>query len=222
MKRRTAADVRTSLDMHMAREHDFVRNRDFIFELAIVRNMHADHEEIAIADGSGTTAVGSTTVHRHVFTNVIAVTELKPGWFAAVLSILRRSTDRGEREELIPFTEACVTFDDDMRSKHAVLAERHVWSNHAPWTDLHRRGELGSGIDDGSGMNACHGVRWRLLNIRIDHHKPEFRFRCNLVADLRAALQMPCACGCANIFCFKDDLITRHDRLAQLHAVDRE
>ena len=78
MKRRTAADVRTSLDMHMAREHDFVRNRDFIFELAIVRNMHADHEEIAIADGSGTTAVGSTTVHRHVFTNVIAVTELKP------------------------------------------------------------------------------------------------------------------------------------------------
>src|SRR5262249_6874524 len=126
-----------------------------VADVAVVADMGADHEKPAIADASGAAAVLGPKIHGHVLADIATGTDLEPGRSAAVLDRLRRRAERSERIDLGARTDRGVAGYVHMGTERAPLADGDVRTDHAIGADRHLRpdrrsvGNAGSWIDRG-------------------------------------------------------------------------
>ncbi len=225
VERRRTPDGRGVTDTHVSREERRVRNRDVVPENAIVCDVHANHQKVAVSKSRHTAADGGTSMNRHLLTNVISVADFTPRLFAAVLPVLRRAANGRERGEDVVFADAAVALENNVAPQDRAAADGNLRTHDAPraYDDIFR--DDSGGIDDGSWVNRRHragrsrGVRqergWgESLDVGVHHHEAEFRFGGRLVADDRPALEVTRARGGANVLSFENNLIARDNGLA--------
>ena len=86
------------LDDDMSGQGRVVGHDHMVGDLAVMRDMGADHKQAVVADPGNHAAAGRPGVHCHVFADDVAAADDERGFFAAVFEVLRLLPDRGERE----------------------------------------------------------------------------------------------------------------------------
>ena len=120
----------------MAAERRVVDENDVVADLAVMRDMGANHQETMIADSGDHTAALGAGVDGHMLADRIVMADLERRGFTLVFQILRLEADRGEREDSRPLADRRAPIDDDMRLKTDPGAEHDILADHAIGADL--------------------------------------------------------------------------------------
>ena len=99
----------------MAAERRVVDQDDVVADLAVMRDMRADHEQAIVADPGDHAAALGAGVHRHVLADRVVAADLERRRLALVFQILRLEPDRGERKDSRPLADRRAPVDHDMR-----------------------------------------------------------------------------------------------------------
>src|SRR5260221_7553984 len=94
-----AADDREIGDHDVAGERRVVDHDDIVADLAVMRDMGADHEQAAVADPRHHAAARRAGIHRHVLADDVVAADDERGFLAVVFEILRLVADRREGED---------------------------------------------------------------------------------------------------------------------------
>src|ERR1700691_814048 len=154
--RAQAAEHGVILDADMAGQGRVVGHDDVIADDAVMRHMRADHEQTPVAHLGHHAAAAGAGVHGHLFADDVVAADNQARILALVFQILRLMADGGEREDTPAFAHARPSGDDDMREQLDILAQLGLRTHDAIGTDLDRRGDAGSRLDDGRRMNLRH------------------------------------------------------------------
>src|SRR5258708_15427204 len=123
-------------DLAVATERGRGRKDHVIADLAVMTDMAEVHEISAIADAGNTASADGAGVHGHLLPDGAALTDLKPGEFAAITQRLRRRAernewidraavaDRGLRGDMHVSDQLAVRADNDVRACDAVGTDR--------------------------------------------------------------------------------------------------
>ena len=141
------ADAHELAHRHAAAEHDMIADRDvtaensvvgehhMVADLAIMRDMRADHEKTAVANFGDAAAVLGAGVHGDVFADIAIGADHQPGRPAAIAERLRRRTKRSKRMNDGARTDCGVAGEIDMRDQSATVADAHMRADSAIRTD---------------------------------------------------------------------------------------
>src|SRR5215831_3416807 len=77
------------IDDHMATKGSVVGHHDMICDLAVMGNMHAEHEQAIVADPRHHPAAGCPGIHRHIFADRVVAPDDERGFLTAIFEILR-------------------------------------------------------------------------------------------------------------------------------------
>ena len=80
----------------MSRQHCVVGKNDMRTNLAIVRNVHAAHDQVVATNFCNASSIASAAMNGRELANVVAVTHLKRGALAGKFFILGRTANNGE------------------------------------------------------------------------------------------------------------------------------
>ena len=86
--------------LDMAGKCRVVRHDHMIAHLAVMGDMHADHEQPVVADPRDHAAPGGAGIHGDVLADRVVGADDKLRGFALILEVLGDLADRGERENL--------------------------------------------------------------------------------------------------------------------------
>src|SRR5438445_524474 len=154
--RREAAEQRKVLDDDMAGQGGVIGHDHMVADLAIMRDMDADHEQAMVADAGHHAAALGSRVHRHVFADRIVAADAQRGVFAAIFEVLRLQADRGERKDARPLADYRAPLDDDMRHQPDAGAELDLPAEDAIRADDHVIGQIRTRRDDRGGVDLRH------------------------------------------------------------------
>src|SRR6202040_2841248 len=93
-------------------------------------------------------AFARAAVDRDEFADDVAVADTHFGDLTAILLVLRRRSDDGERMELTMLADRRMAVDDDVREQPRALAELDVLADEAERPDFHAARQFGAGMHD--------------------------------------------------------------------------
>src|SRR6266849_10736580 len=135
--RRQPAEYRMILDHDMTAERRVVDEDDVIADLAVMRDMGADHQQAMIADSRDHATAGGAGVDRHMLADRVVMADFQRRRLAGVFQVLRLEADRGEGEDPGPLADRGPPVDHDMRfeadagAEHDMLADHAIGADHA-------------------------------------------------------------------------------------------
>ena len=89
-------------------------------DVAVVRDVHVRHEDVAVADLGDAAAAARAAIDRHELAEDVAPADRQPRRLALELQVLRDEADRGEREDLGFVADVGPPVDDRRRADRAV------------------------------------------------------------------------------------------------------
>ena len=89
-------------DLHVAGQRGVVGEDCIRTDVTVVRHVRVSHEEILPADGGCSAASGRPAIHGDEFAKDVVIADGQLGALAAILEILRRTSDRGMAVEVVP------------------------------------------------------------------------------------------------------------------------
>ena len=125
-----------------------------VFQDAVVRDVHPDHEIISRADACRHVLTRGA-MNGHIFANQIVIADQETARFATEFQILRFASEGGMFEHAVPFAQARVALYDRMRSDLAASADEHALFDDRVRPDRHVGRNLRPRTDDGTRVN-CH------------------------------------------------------------------
>src|SRR3954462_3963906 len=143
-------------DFTMTADHRVIGENDVVTDVAVMRDVRADHEEAAIANRRDTASAHSASIDRDALADLAVRADDEPGRFTFVVHGLRRCAERGEGIDRRAGPDGGVTRKMHMRDKLAVVAEGHVRTDHAIRADLDVRADNGTGRDTRGGIDRQH------------------------------------------------------------------
>ena len=153
----TTADARPIVNGDVSGQHDLVGNDRIVVQVAVVRDVGSDHEQVPVTDPRHPATASGAAMNGHMLPDLVVVPDFAGRLLTCVLAILRVDADHGVRIEAISPPDDGVLLDRDMVHQLRPITDLYTWTNHAPWPDRRTLGDGGGWIDDGSGMNR-HGV----------------------------------------------------------------
>ena len=145
-------------DQHVSAKRGGVGHDDVISDHTVVRDVTVGHDQAMAAEAGYTAAFDGAATDRDKFADLVVIANFKTCGLACISKVLRRHSDRGEREKCITRPNFGRAFHRDMRPQPTVFAKFNIRSNHTVRTDLARGMDLGGWIDNRCGMNA-HAMR---------------------------------------------------------------
>src|SRR6185369_4912949 len=104
-------------------ERRIVGHDHMVADLAVMRDVDADHEEAVVADARDHAAALGPGVHRHIFADRVVAPDHQLGLLAPILEILWFKTDRGERKHPAAVPDRRLAVDYHMRAEDHPCAE---------------------------------------------------------------------------------------------------
>ena len=120
---------------------------------AVVSDVGVGHDESMAPHFGEPAAFDSAAADGYTLANFVVVADLQPRRLASVGNILGRHSDGAEGKEGIIGTDFRGPFDSDVRHQTAALSQFDIGPDHAIGADLARCWDLGSRINDCSGMD---------------------------------------------------------------------
>ena len=151
-----AADHGKVVDMHVSGQSHVVGDDQIVAENTVMRHVNVGHQQIAATDARNALILNRAGRNRTVFANNVVVADLKIGFFALVLLVLRFATDCGTLEESIVATDRGQTLDNHVTFENGTGADANVRPHHAKRTDLNIIVKFGSNIDNAGMMDFGH------------------------------------------------------------------
>src|SRR3981081_1203177 len=123
MKGRSSAEKRLVVHAHVPGEQTIVRNDDVVADLAVVPDVHANHQEIIVAD-FGRASLRAAAMNCAVFADDVFITDIDLGFsFGRISKVLRRSPNDRAVTDKILFADRDVAFDNDVRLNSRYVAD---------------------------------------------------------------------------------------------------
>ena len=158
-------------------------------DMAVVRDVHVVHEQVAVADRRPAAAAGRAAMDGDELAEDVALADLEPRRLAFVLQVLRRQPDRGERIDLGLVADRRVAVDDGRRADAAVAgrARRPARSPRAGRRSCRRRSARSGATCAVGSISACSSLH-REHELGLGHHLAVDRrpTRCARTSDRRA------------------------------------
>ncbi len=145
------------LDDDVAGEADGIGEDDVIAELAIVGDVRIAEQQVVGADARGQFLEGAA-MDGGVFAEDVVIADFQIGGLGDVFEVLGFSSDGGEGEKLVAAADFRVSFDDDVRVEHAIIAQLDVRANHAEGADADIFPDPGVGRNNGGGVDHAGNV----------------------------------------------------------------
>ncbi len=133
-------------------ERGVVRKNAVISHLAIVRDVHANHEEIPRADARHQILAGRA-VNGHAFPDQIVVPDLEMTAFAFKFHILGLASDGGVFKDAIPLAERGVALDDGVGRNFATRADHDFVFDDGIRAHLNVGGKVRTWVNDSGRVN---------------------------------------------------------------------
>jgi hypothetical protein len=108
------ADVCAIFDDDVAGERGGIRHDYTITDQAIVSDVGLGHDQTIVTDARQHPATGSAAMDRYELAYVVVRTDLRFGWFAFVLQILRSESNRDEGKHVRACSDGSASVDDAM------------------------------------------------------------------------------------------------------------
>ena len=147
MNQRESAEGDVIADLNVSCQAGTIGHHIVVTEMTVVCDVHISHDPVATAESGDTAAISSTAIDGAIFTNDVAVTNLKGCALALELLVLCITTNGIERINVIVAANGCRTVDNHMRLDHRAGTDRDLCANARPWTDGNVIGNLGAGVD---------------------------------------------------------------------------
>src|ERR1700761_7211022 len=160
------ADFAVTAKRRRGREDHVVAN------LAIVTDMAAIHEITAVTDTGDAASGHGPGVHGNRFPDGAALTDLKPGQFAAIAQGLRRCAQGGEGINRGAVADSTLRSDVDMPDQLAVRADNDVASDDTIRPDRRALADYSAIFNPRSGVDRVH--RGSLIACRSAGHLIDF------------------------------------------------
>ena len=124
--RRAGADVGEVLDRHVAAQRRMRPKMTSLADVAVVRDVHVGHEDVAVADRGHAAAAARAAVDGDELAEDVAAADDQPRFLAAELQVLRDQADRRERIDLGVVADLGPAVDDRRRADPAIGADADV------------------------------------------------------------------------------------------------
>ncbi len=169
MRRRAAANDGEVADLAMAREHHIVGQDDALAEPAVMSDMRIGEEHASRADDRLRPSGLGPRIHRHAFADQTILADDQPHGLAAILQILRRMSDRGEREDPRARADRSLAGETDMRDEAHPVAQRDLGPDMAKGPDVDIGAEPSPVFDDGARMDVQRHSRTSIADTSASH-----------------------------------------------------
>ena len=131
-----------------------------VADLAIVRDVHADHQKVARADARRV-AFAARAMERHILADQIIVADDELRRLTAKLHVLRLAAQGCMLKDVIARAQSRVSFDDCMRADLTLCADSYVRFDHRVRADARACVQLCARTNNGCRMNLGHAcTRW--------------------------------------------------------------
>jgi hypothetical protein len=127
------------LDRDMAREGHLVSKNIVVANRAVVRDVYADHKEVARADARSLPCA-TRAVQRTEFTNQIVVADLEETLFALELNVLGFTAHDRVLIKTIACAQPRKTLNNRIGCDLAIRADFNVVFNDGGWMNMHLQG----------------------------------------------------------------------------------
>jgi hypothetical protein len=147
------ADCGVVFNGHMACKRCGIGHDDVASDLAIMRDVSRDHNEVIISNSRMTAATFCSPVDVDVFAEGVVGSDRQERLFAGKLEILRLNADHAKRKESIVVSDGCRAFNHDVGVQNTPVADGNVFSDAAERADGYIFAYFGETVNDGGVMN---------------------------------------------------------------------
>src|SRR4029079_7072278 len=183
MHGRESADDGAFADRHMSAQGRAVHQRDVVADVAVVGDVAADHQEAIGAHIGRHMASLGTRIDCDVLADQRVRTDGEGARLVVEFDVLGRGPERHEGEHLAAGAERRAAGDAGVGMHDDVVAEHHMRTDHAEWTDLDIRPEFRAWINQGGRMN-------------FDHARPDYVSTMTALTSA-SATRLPSTWACA-------------------------
>ena len=128
-------------------------------KLAVVGDVDVGHDPVVIAQAGDAGVLHGAGVDGDELADGVARADFQTGGFACVFLVLRRCANAGELEDAVARANAGAAFNDAVRANAAARANAHMGANDGIGADGDICRQLSRRVNEGGGMNGCHGAR---------------------------------------------------------------
>jgi hypothetical protein len=152
MNANTTSECHIIGNVNVTSKHAVIGDHNPIPECAVMRNVCPGHQKIVVTDSRDAPVLFSTAIHRAIFTNRVAMTNLNTRRRIFVTGVLRMPANHATLKDMIVFTKARNPRDDNVILNSGVIANGHVGPNHTKVPNPNVNTDLGSGVNN-SGLS---------------------------------------------------------------------
>lgn len=150
-----ARDKGPVVDRDVPAQENVVHENRMRVDHAIVRDVHAAHHHVVIADDGGVFGL-ERGVERAVFANAVVVADGQPTADGSIGNVLRPAAEDGIFADFVVPTEGHAVSNGHAGFKPTAVADGDIPFHHAKRTDGDIHAKLGLGMDDGAGVDIGH------------------------------------------------------------------
>ena len=133
------------VDVDVSAQQRAVGQHDVVAELAVVGDVRAAHEEVAIAQPRDAVFLLRGAVDGHALADDVVVTDDDAGVRAAVAEVLRFAADHHARENVIPLANGHVAHQGDVAFQTCFTTDAGLGANDAERADFDIIVDFGAG-----------------------------------------------------------------------------
>src|SRR5512134_788297 len=188
-----AAEDHPVADVHVPRQPAVVGEDAMAADLAVVREMHAGHDPVVVADARDARVARRPAIDGHALADRVAVADLDRRVLARVFLVLRRRADRAELIDAVVAPDARAPVEHHVRADPAALAhldalaDDGVGAHRDAWREPRARVDHGRGMD----LRRAHARS----SARSVHRISASAFTTPPTRDTQANFQMPRLCA---------------------------
>ena len=142
--------------LNVAGQCGVVGQDGLVAQLHIVRQVHVGHDPVVVTHARDAAVLRGAAVEGAELADGVAVADVQLGGLAGVLLVLRRSTQRSVRVDLIVGADGRWPIDHAVRANARSAAHLHARSNHGVRAHADLGCQLGARVHDGRGVDQGH------------------------------------------------------------------
>jgi hypothetical protein len=153
VNRHQTADHGVIFNQNMASQGRPVGHDHLIPDFTVMGNVRISHDKISIADSRGSSPIRRPPVDGYELANHVSGTDGHPRRLASVPKRLGRRTHGNKGKNAAILSDLSQSIDDHVGIDVGILSDPHMLPNGRKRSNFNPRADLGSGMNDGLGMN---------------------------------------------------------------------